>query len=94
MLIKFMAQQSVRYLQTQHNTTNFYQKNWYFSLNFFSQRFLAAMFLSELTAVNFHLYFSNNNNNNNNSTYSSHQFNSGNIISRTKKGVSVNPSFG
>jgi hypothetical protein len=27
MLIKFMAQESVRYLQIQYNTTNVYEKN-------------------------------------------------------------------
>jgi hypothetical protein len=46
MLIKFMAQESVRYLQIQYNTTNLYEKFWYFSLNFFPpQGFLAAMSL-------------------------------------------------
>ena len=46
MLTKFMAQESVWYLQIQYNTTNFYEKKsdilvW----TFFSQRFLAAMSL-------------------------------------------------
>jgi hypothetical protein len=49
MLIQFMAQESVWYLQIQYNTTNFYENIWYFSLNFFITTFLAAMSLHRVS---------------------------------------------
>jgi hypothetical protein len=42
MLIKFMAQQSVWYLQIQYNTTNFYEKNLIFWFELFFTTFLVC----------------------------------------------------
>jgi hypothetical protein len=78
---------------TDTNTTYFYEKIWYFSLNFFLQHFLAAVslhrFINNTVSDDSSLSSTKSKNNVQQQT----QILQNHLVYK-KKGVSVNPSFG